>query len=289
MFREEKNLKDSTENTSPVPAPYRAVGFGTVSYIKTNKLITALYMVTDIIDKDEPIRNKLRTLGTGIISDMNSTPLNICNRISEIMSFLEIASAVNIISEMNYAILKKEFSELNQSILSLDTEKESSNRNINKQINLSEFFREPIRNTFSTADTVGELPKTSVSNSIGHQHPTRIGVQKGSTLMKALSDKINPPTDIGRLDSRRPMSVPSFDILKKQRRDEIISIIKTIGGNATIKDIKDKAQALPTKAGSLVSCSEKTLQRELVSMVKDGVLNKTGDKRWSRYELVSRD
>ena len=38
------------------------------------------------------------------------------NKIAEIMSFLDIASAVNIISEMNYNILRKEFSELNQSI-----------------------------------------------------------------------------------------------------------------------------------------------------------------------------
>ena len=77
-----------------------------------------------------------------------------------------------------------------------------------------------------------------------------------------------------------------FDILKKQRRDDIITIIKTIGGSATIKDIKDKVQANPEQTSSLVSCGEKTLQREMVSMVKDGVLNRTGEKRWSRYFLV---
>ncbi len=54
-------------------------------------------------------------------------------------------------------------------------------------------------------------------------------------------------------------------------------------GMATIKDIKDKIKTTPEQASFLVSCSEKTLQRELVSMVKDGVLNKTGKKRWSRY------
>ena len=47
-----------------------------------------------------------------------------------------------------------------------------------------------------------------------------------------------------------------------------------------IKDIVDKI-----KAGEfgVYPCGEKTLQRELVSMAKDGVLNKTGEKRWSRY------
>ena len=113
MFREEKNLKDLQKDTqNPAllpPLTMGRVGEGSLSYTKTNKLSTALYMVTDIIDKDEPLRNKLRTLGTEIISDMSSSPSNICNKISDIMSFLDIASAVNIISEMNCSILKKEF------------------------------------------------------------------------------------------------------------------------------------------------------------------------------------
>ena len=71
-----------------------------------------------------------------------------------------------------------------------------------------------------------------------------------------------------------------FDMLKKQRRDDIINIIKNIGGNATIKDIKNKINI--GVQGSLV-CSEKTLQRELVSMTKDGVLDKEGSKRWTHY------
>src|SRR3989344_6143475 len=88
-----------------------------LSYMKTNKLITALYMVTDILDKDEPLRNKLRTLGTGIISDIHCAPQNACTKIAEVMSFLDIARAINIISEMNVNILRKEFLLLNQSIL----------------------------------------------------------------------------------------------------------------------------------------------------------------------------
>ena len=107
----------------------------TLSYSKTNKLVTALFMVTDIIDKEEPLRSKLRTLGTEIISDMHSIPQNAYNKISEIVSFLEIASAVNIISEMNCNILRKEFIELALS------PKDSENKinSFNRQISLSNF------------------------------------------------------------------------------------------------------------------------------------------------------
>lgn len=255
MFGEEKNLKD------PEGKPTASYGAGSdmsvIGYSKTNKLIAALYMVTDIIDKDEPLRNKLRTLGTGIVSDINSNPSNACNKASEIMSFLDIAFAVNIISEMNCNILKKEFVELNQSI----KEATSKTKIINRQINLSEFFESSVSN--------GHLSfSNSRENSKGH---TNIGVQKGSTLMKALRGV--------KVSDRKPnhASVESFDILKKQRRGEIINLIQKRGGSATITDIKNGA------SGLLTSCSEKTLQRELISMVKDDVLNKMGEKRWSRY------
>ena len=55
----EKSLTSYGTDVSSVSTP--------LSYTKTHKLVTALYMVTDIIDKEEPIRNKLRILGVEII------------------------------------------------------------------------------------------------------------------------------------------------------------------------------------------------------------------------------
>ena len=167
MFREEKKLKDLPTNLG-IAIKDNSLP---ISYTKTDKLITALYMVTDIIDKDEPLRNKLRTLGTGIISDMYSVPFNACSKISEIMSFLDIASAINIISEMNCNILRKEFSELSQSIKESTGNIETKINTLNKQMNLSEFFREELSALPSLS---GPAPKQS----IGHNRSTRIGVQK---------------------------------------------------------------------------------------------------------------
>lgn len=259
MFREEKNLKDTQLPLPNLPLTKgEEQGWG-LSYTKTNKLITALYMVTDMIDKDEPLRNKLRTLGIEIISDMNSIPVNALNKIANTVSFLDLATTVNIISEMNCNILRKEFLELNNSI------KESANKfkGEGKQINLSEFLKEEE----SQIQAQHSIKDKHSSN--GHITPTRIGVQKGSTLLKAIKNVSDRGSD--------HVSTGSFDILKKQRRGEIINLIQKRGGSATITDIKNSAY------GSLTSCGEKTLQRELVSMVKDGVLNKTGEKRWSRY------
>lgn len=236
-----------------------------ISYTKTNKLITALYMVTDIMEKDEPIKGKLRTLGAGIISDMHTTPIQALSKISEIMSFLDIAGVVNMISEMNLSILRKEFFELKTAIEEvIEVPKPQY-----KELSLSDLFR---------ADY--QLPSTSLMTTKKETttKPT-LGVQKGSTLMKALnslgvSDKSVSDTNI-------PKTNPEFENLKKLRRDEILAIVKTSPQGVTITDIRTRAN------GILVTCSEKTLQRELIDMLKDGVLMKTGEKRWSRYFVRS--
>jgi hypothetical protein len=152
---------------------------------------------------------------------------------------------------------------------------------------LSEFFAD-VSSEEESSEDINFSQNFRINNSKGH---TSIGVQKGSTLMKALSAVRMPSSNTH--GYTRPISASNinsnhsnaavFDVLKKQRRDSIINIIKTISGGATIKDIKDRAKLVPEKYNSLVSCSEKTLQRELVSMVKSGVLDRIGEKRWSKY------
>ncbi|OGI91606.1 hypothetical protein A2933_00280 [Candidatus Nomurabacteria bacterium RIFCSPLOWO2_01_FULL_46_18] len=207
-----------------------------ISSGKTNKLIMALYMVTDIMDKEEPLRNKLRTLGVEIISDTHGTLGNAPGKITEILSFLDIASAINLISEMNFTILKKEFLELERSIKGMHR----------SPVVLSELFANSADRELLSASSKGQK--------------TRIGVQRGGTLLHALqniSDKSNEH--------------------KNQRRENIKNILKDKAGGMSIKDIEE---ALKSKGQAI---SEKTLQRELISMVKDNVLYRTGAKRWSRY------
>ena len=120
MFEEIKSLKDSS-NSSNLPGSNKHFS---MSYNKTNKLVTALYMVTDIMDSDEPIRTSLRSLGTGVVSDIHTLrtsigfnlTVQIEVKIESILSFLEIASAVGMISSMNCGILQKEFLELQGSL-----------------------------------------------------------------------------------------------------------------------------------------------------------------------------
>lgn len=294
MFEKDENLKDSQvdsqKDSLSTHNSYGVSAFHSGSYTKASKLVTALYMVTDIIDKDEPIRFKLRHLGAEIVSDIHSTPALALPKISETVAFLNIASAMSLISEMNANILKKEFNELSNRI------KEYSEVKTNW---LEEFLVTP--ETLSEAGAErrsrfeifnqeeAEEFRSSNRHVSFNADRTRIGVQKGSTLMQALSEKV-----LAQSLRSKPSSETSsnggahhnFDLLKKQRREDIIRIVKGSLEGMTITDIKTAAKQPTKPAESLINCGEKTLQRELVSMVKDNLLKKTGEKRWSRYSLA---
>ncbi len=279
MLSGDKNLKDSEKDmikdNFSAPASYEVKNFYFSSYTKTHKLITALYMVTDIMDKDEPMRNRLRHLGTEIISDMHSKPANTVEKITEVMSFLSIAGAMNFISEMNCAVLKKEFFDFKNAVQDhVNIKPTWITEFLSQDSQIEEFDSQK---PYLTAHNFKGQSKGHVNISKGQQR-TRIGVQKSSTLMKVLSDR----TSFLSGNDRAKTDQGNFNELKKQRREDIIKIIKNNGGNATIKDIKIK---LDMDSNGVSSIGEKTLQRELMSLTKDGVLNKVGEKRWSRYFL----
>lgn len=287
-----KNIKDTALTLKDKPI--------SISHTKTNKLITALYMVTDIMDDSEPLRHKMRTAGADVLSDIylvnnftiKDTGLKVMNNINVIIAFLDLGVTLRMISEMNASILKKEFSALKQS---LEGSIVIPNSFMTGHQSLEDFFNEPKQDLLEeNTETYKPLfTRTPMfpheNNSIGHnpssKNSTRIGVQKGSTLLRALSDKIGHTNNTKNVTQN--IHREEFELIKKERRNEILSIIKSFvlsngqAQGATITDINSKA------TGHLKDMSEKTLQRELIAMVGGGVLYKTGSKRWSRYFIKS--
>jgi hypothetical protein len=69
------------------------------------------------------------------------------------------------------------------------------------------------------------------------------------------------------------ITVPGSDT--KTRRDRILDVLKE-KGPVTIKDITDV----------VTDCSEKTVQRELIALIKDNRVHREGERRWSKYSLA---
>ncbi len=59
------------------------------------------------------------------------------------------------------------------------------------------------------------------------------------------------------------------------RRGNVLNVIRD-KGEATIKDIVEV----------ISDCSEKTIQRELINLIKDNIIVREGERRWSKYKLV---
>ena len=102
---------------------------------KTEKLTTALYMVTEIMPDKEPLKWKMRELGVELLSEI-AVSLEVTGnehkailhgsvkRIEKIVTLIEIAETARVISEMNASVLKKEYLDLKSVIKS---ESEQSN------------------------------------------------------------------------------------------------------------------------------------------------------------------
>lgn len=95
---------------------------------------------------------------------------------------------------------------------------------------------------------------------------TEEGVQVTPVTRKALPQK--------RVEARVE-SGHTAPVLARSRRERILDIIKD-KGEATIKDIST----------IITDCSEKTIQRELIDMIKDNIILRDGERRWSKYKCI---
>ena len=76
---------------------------------KPEKLASAIYLVTSFFDDKEPLKWRLRTLSTDLISERVKDKSSIA---TEILALFSIAKTAGLVSEMNYDILVRELSKL---------------------------------------------------------------------------------------------------------------------------------------------------------------------------------
>lgn len=205
---------------------------------KTEKLASAVYLVTNLLSDNEPIKWSLRRKVSELLSftitykDIRQSELpnffhNVKTRVSEIVSLLEVSVLAGLVSKMNSAIIKDEFNNL---------------------LNL-------FNNTSKTDYSNEIIPKEFFDNT--QTHPR---------FFKSRFD------NIGLKDK---FTVKDNGVFKSNNRQGIILGLLKKKKDLTIKDI------------SLVikDVSEKTIQRELISLIEAGILIKTGERRWSKYSL----
>ncbi len=224
-------------------------------YKKTEKLATALYMVTNLFGESEPMKWTLRKkvgdmlsfmIAYKDISDYADFSNSIQTRVLEIVSLLEVCMRSGLVSSMNFSVLKKEFSNL----LAVLADAAKVPRSASGYTVLPHALFD-----------VPNIPMQSpVSTPSLHPDP-----DTSSTRFHTISHIKDTPSI--------PAAVTG-EFKKTNRQNIIINMLKK-KKDLTIKDI----------AQVIRDCSEKTIQRELIDLISNGIIVKTGERRWSRYSL----
>lgn len=160
-------------------------------------------------------------------------------------------------------------------LLSIAVEKEFISQNglsIFKEAVRTVFVKRQTNNIFEIEelDTVKDIKELHQATSIKifeDKHQTQIPQIKYKEnvfeLSAAKKDKIEINTNLKKIDDKR----------QSERRQEILRALSSTP--VSIKDI----------AVNVAGCSEKTIQRELNSLVDEGRVKRVGEKRWSKYAV----
>lgn len=276
---------------------------------KSEKLVTALYLVTDLIEDTEPIKHSLRRNAVTLLSSMNSlSQLEVKDRIlhikfslrsvTEILSLLHVALTAGLISQMNGELLSDGFRALqlvlekrqpifSKEMLQVEDEQELENESAHGvAITGTSYDALTPLSIARLHESKEELRRNQESLRQSHLLSRLENPSKGQNKDVLIKDKKEVKKDIEQKPlsthhllmehAARPVTTltTSFQMKKLSRREQILALFVK-GVDVSIKDI----------AARIKGCSEKTIQRELNALLYDNVIERIGEKRWSRYVL----
>jgi len=240
---------------------------------KAEKLATAVYMITDIIDSREPLRWKIREEAMEILSLTStqggdaSSRWNVLYRITQAIERIEqillLARNTKLLSSMNVNIVMKEYADLKEKLRSSWGEQgEEQSLRLSHQFFKVDTLPTPV--SIQKSFPQPEFKRTSETTVFPIRH------------VVSQPQKISPTTATAQTDIQKDIrsDKPVVEEKKTDRRSIILNLLRV----KPEISVSDAMKELP-------GVSDKTVQRELVAMVESGILQKKGEKRWSTYSL----
>jgi DNA-binding transcriptional ArsR family regulator len=228
---------------------------------KTEKITVAVYLITDFFDDNECLKWKLRAQAVSLMSfvisgngggtnaehDTHSSSA-FSRTLEQLCTLLRLSVHASLLSPMNYSIIIEEYKRLENLIKT-----HHSHADQRTGFSFPEgFFSE---SSLSSSGRNGELPiKDNKRQYKGH-------LNRVSTAIPEISTKNLKDTILKRET-------------KKARKENILQLLRS-RGEISIKDI----------SSAISNCSEKTLQRELMSLIAEGIVDRIGERRWSTYKI----
>ncbi len=257
---------------------------------KTEKLVTALYMVTDCMETGDALKGKLRSLAIDLLSQVHemathrdmekhTTVGQSLTHIAEISSLVSVAATIGFISEMNAKILQKEFTLLSKELARYQAQNAprglqqmEGNSGVVGDVVISESMLDVALPVYKekTIALSQFWENNEVKNTTADFYKGHI---KDTMRPSSFPPKTNAENRVSRAMSQ--VSSKTFFENKDERKTKILGLIKD-KKEVSIKDI----------SYAFTDCSEKTIQRELNALVANGQIKKIGEKRWSRYSVL---
>jgi len=261
-----------------------------VIHRKVEKLAVATYMISNFFATEEPLKWSLRkvvgellkdiiSLSSASLSVKDSLVRNLVSKLVELISLYEIAHRAGFISEMNFSIIKGELDKM----LELLDKREGSLVGTKSIAFDTAFFRvERPQEDDSRKNSETDFRGVKDEEKHNREHAPYFSATYPQASHGASQIRKNNPSSFGTDIKHTAKSNMSFikdnnvlKDIKDKRRNIIIALVK-----------KHRKLTIKGFTGVIKDCSEKTIQRELLSLVGDGILKKEGERRWSTYSLA---
>jgi len=252
-------------------------------YKKTERLVTALFMISSLFDDTETIKQDIRKKSTYFLSKVLSLKSrgtllvdrdSVLTSASEVLSLTEVAYYAGLMSEMNYTVVRNEFISLLESIHSYVIKKDTSGVLLDSRFFDAEHIADH-KDVEPVATPPPDIKRQDVFVPENKKTEYKKPVQE--SVVKKTYPHETPQTQTTVAPAVKDMYEihSSTDLKKTNRRSLIVNIIRK-KGTVMLKDISP----------AIKGCSDKTIQRELAVLVRKGVVKKEGERRWSTYSLV---
>ncbi len=239
------------------------------SYVleKTYRIVSVTLRLANLMDTNDALREEIQKTSMSLVKDSAYYPhahtarISFSNASATLTALLETAVLTGKLARSNVDMIENELSDLLHTLRSLEL---SSGRSFLGEYSfggdapLALFEPEPFKDRTRT-------PERHYTEA---RRPTQAPapVPYARDLMRERKDTTDAPLST---KAERQQSA------QKDRRAVILGLLQK-RDRINVKDV----------SAVVKDCSEKTIQRELLALVAQGVLKKEGERRWSTYTLV---
>jgi hypothetical protein len=230
-------------------------------YRKSERLAKALQLIAPAFVAAPSLRNRLDGIAVGLIDAAILPPTSAREALSRellaLSSILSVARTGGFLSGMNADLITREAHLLLQEIASYEEPR---------------LFMEEVQTLAELAKQAPDVRDLQRDNEYAFSQPDVSNLERSTKTNRSESENSNKGQSKRQIkDTEKNDESVSGNT---ERQEAILGILKT-KGPSYIKDVSTLIREV----------SEKTIQRELQLLVTKGLIQKEGDRRWTRYSI----